>query len=303
MLNKIFSFLKLQDNASKFENISDELNSWLNSDLTQKSNLNKFDKFLNETYFVDTDNLTEKKYKLICLHLFLEDKELFINNMPLMEKKIESISTQLFEGKETQYEIKKIFNKETTLSKVEYDFRVAALREIEEETNLGMYSKVKDTNVYIKDLLKEDENHYEKINVSKNIYKDFSNCGILANKLKKNKEQLSIVLELQNYKLEPNDYKSLEKYIEEGNVDYYIHPNTKASIWNELINNENSIENLNLIKKFIVAANMSSFGLHTNEKDEPAILNNIEAKITYIELHGEMLEDKPTTSKSKKIKL
>jgi hypothetical protein len=294
MLKKFFSFLKLAYNSLENKEQS-KVEDVFNVDFIIEENSKKFESFLINNYLPQSNNPTELKYKVCFLHLFLQTQGFYIKKLPLLSRKINEISQQLINSNETKFYIYDIFNKA-------YNGNYTAFLK-----NLFVKNKHRKTGndkFIFANIFFEDNDNEKNKNISKEIYKDFLNCGLFANSLTKHTNQVNQIAEMQNFKLSEIDFKIFESQFLETNpisvcplyYDFYL--------WKKIIINEDSIENLHNLSDFFQISSHSIVHImdtYFDEKDFQEVIKEISKKISYLEMEQEIPnnQDKQVTKPKK----
>jgi hypothetical protein len=295
MLKKFLLFLKLANQTAKSTK-QYELNSILNSGFLIEENTKKFEHFLSNDYFKNSDNLTEIKYKVCFLHLFLKTQYVYIKSLPLLSKKIDEVSEQLIIGNETKFYIKDIFH-----IKPPKKYTVFLKNLLKYDKSIGYHKPT------LHQIFFEDVDNEEKKNIAREVYKDFSYCGLFANVLIKDKDNVNLIAEIQNFKLSETDFRILKQEYYESDIMRISPLCNDFNFWIKIIINEDSRKNLVDLMNFFEASSKSITYIvssYFDENNNESITNEIFKKISYLEMEQEIPnnQDKQVT-KPKKNKL
>ncbi len=276
-----------------------------------------FNKWM-KNYFNDSEDMTEQKYKAIFLGLWLRQRNLKYETLVEYDNKVvHELSNKLVTNKETSYSVLDITN--------EHDYNTLYSIPIRKSQPSNTQSKL----ATLKDFLEEDFGNTKAINTAKKVYQEYKNNGFIINFLDRNLEDFLSCMYLQDYKLEEKDYETIktlmEKIKKEHNSWGLSHgfkmgvfsfvDKEEINTFNKIIENENNISNLNLLKDFIILKSTDdlSFGISKNTvvpSETNIITTCIEKRINYISIKQELepseyydLEEvlKPRKSKANKI--
>jgi hypothetical protein len=238
--NKLHSSHELKDYINLNTNKLPIYKKGIYSEINKKNNYTWL-----KNYLENSDNLIEKKYKLICLKIFFNDKKDIVDNFIDNYKDIiENVSKELKEKNLINYEIIDLF----LLGK-----------------NLFSYQNKSFSYNFIKPLESQDE-----LEIAQKVYLDFQNGGMLGRTMQKfGSEIFQILVKLQNYRLSEEDKKSIHNVINMLNnpqgmfnsIDktYYIHDITSNSeLMNDFLSINDNTNDLLTIKEFFICINDQS---------------------------------------------
>lgn len=336
MFKKIFAFLRLANNSIPVDNVSNiEIDAIVVEETIQIENLgaklfpklqnytskekfdipsilnitcedfyNKLENWLFYDYLKNFENLTEAKYKVVTLGAFLEVKNIRLESMPSVESMVETISEEIIRKNESSFNIRNLFARANTIDKMRNPF----------------YKTYQDKNSHFDNIFNEDKNNQEKINIAKKIWSDFSSVGLLTQLLISNSANIECFAELQHFKFNQCDLLKLK---ENSKTQKDYKPMASSSmyslkkhkhIWQQLIVNEDSIINLELIEEVLINdayighAIVNSLVMQgitpMHNESENEFLKMISKKIDYLELITQIGEVQQLSQpKSKKIKI
>lgn len=223
-----------------------------------------FKKWVNN-YFDSTNDLTEKKYKFICLTAWFSHKRIDANDLlDSLDNKMEEVALELLKKKETKYHLGKLLHKSHLNNDERLDFI---------------------------DLFEEDSNNYEKLQKAKKVYAEFSDYGMLGENFRFwSVGELPLLMELQDYKLTAQDIiyiKNYTKKAEEQNKkgfhlpgeDIYLDDKSQEML-EKLIAKTDNKEHLLVLKDYFKAVEITVF----NSMEENYYPNLIDKKINYLSL-------------------
>jgi len=221
-----------------------------------------------QNYLNDSENLTEKKYKLIFLNLWANHKEIPLDI--IFDKKIISdLSNELIQKKETAYSLEDMFY-----------------------MNFSLVMRAQNKEIIPKTFLDEDNNNLNKKKIAKKIYKEFEDIGMAAKAFITGKE-ISFLLDMQDYRFNENDFVFINEYIKDNPTKdiysiNYLNPylNDTINTLNKVISNEDNINNLNTLKNY--CENMK-------EKDHDSMMEQVQelekslnVKFEYVNMKKEL---------------
>lgn len=231
-----------------------------------------------DNYIDSSENLTEKKYKIIFIKLWLDEKYLSLYNLYDDKQKIEKLNEEMKKSKETSFNIKDIFENEME--------------------------------IWSQDFLNEDikDNKIENLMIAKKVYKDFKSMGILGNNFFYwTLDAFRICFYLQDYTLTPQDINNIQNDIEnrnKKNKDILLYENNNEQLHyniNKLLDN-NSIETLSKIMKMF--ENIKSWDDERIVLNKEEIYNLFSKKIDYMKLDSKMkVHSLEINTKSKRTKI
>jgi hypothetical protein len=221
-------------------------------------------------YIDDSENLTEKKYKAICLKLWMSHKR--VNSEILVgysNEVFDNLSRELFHKKETKHHLEILFDQ-----------------------HVALFAKDPAQIVTEQSFIDEDLNKPEKIEIAKKVYDEYAHIGI-AGKAVVTRFDPKIYLFLQDYKLNPMDYKWIKEYTEElkkndefNPLSQALYEDGKKELMEKVIAAEDNVENLKILGKYYTQLIKSK---NHESKDLYSYMNKqINTKISYIELGGEL---------------
>jgi hypothetical protein len=223
-----------------------------------------------KSYLDKSQNLTEKKYKLIFLKLWTEHKNIPLEKL-FDKSQILHLSDELIEKKETSHFIERLF------------FEKASL--IMQLSNL----EVNPTK-----FLNEDRIYPQKINIAKKVYEEFSEIGLAAKTFITGND-CSFLLEIQDFKFNETDYEFIKNYIDESQKtknDIYsirfINPysdNTVKAL-QKVIEYEDNLDNLMLLNNYCELIEQKDYTKSMVQVQE--FKKIIDKKFDYIEMSKEM---------------
>ncbi len=243
-------------------------------------------KWVNQ-YVNSSEDLLEKKYKLIFLKLWLNHKNLSLENLTGFTHDIfDKLSEDLRKEKLCEYHIDLLFNSYSgDLEKI--------------------YGKKVTTMTFIED----DSSYPERLDIAKKVYEEYANFGIIGKALTR-KEKFEPLLKLQEYKLTNADYQEIEKYTKEltqkDQFAYYIddpYVDNATLLLKEVLHNENDIKHLTIIENF--CRQVIKIEDDGNFPSLAELANAAKVRIGYLDLGHEINnkdEPKPEQSEPKKIK-
>jgi hypothetical protein len=296
MFNKVFNFLSLANNSSKEVILKEKPINILDCDLSEQKYRTEFKEWMTN-YLNKSNNLTEKKYKLLFIHIFLNEKNAYIYDiLPESTTLIKDIGKELIDNNESQFHIEYLFKiepfKKGKFSISEY------YKDSEDDDNF----------FFINDFIKEDKNNFDKLNIAKQVYKDFENVGLLGNALiNANISSVELIAEMQNFKLNLFDTEKIKNRLISIKKSSYKYLNymcySDEHILNNLILNEENIEALTVLKSFYEYHNSIS-----SSEDDFDFINfnkSIKMRIEYLTLNQELISSKNEQDKTvaKKIKI
>jgi hypothetical protein len=308
MLKKIIKFLNLVEESQLVKNIpspEEKIYSLFNADFYQDENIRKLESWLFYNYFNQSDSLIEKKYKIAILGLVFEHKNIYISKMPLIDDIVKDTSKELIQNKETSVDLYEIF---PHINEFDYIWLILSKNLPQKITGLGLIPKILD----------EDKNDFEKMNVLKKSYEQFSCLGLLAESFINSKSNTELLINFQDSKFTTNDIKIFKEFINKvTNPSYngYHSVKLKLSYWEKLVSNEYSSDNLNIFKQIYLndegEPSDSFFGglynLHhkdTRKEDKAYLIQLVEKRIEYLELDNYLGEQpKIQINKTKRPKL
>lgn len=132
-----------------------------------------------EDYLNNSDNLTEKKYKIICTNLWLNYKNIRLEDAyKPTNQLLDTVSFELLKAKETTTHIDGIFRR-----------------------THNIFSFVED-----------DLDNERKISIGKKVYQEFNNIGLLGNNFSQpHTDTFKTLAALQDYQLTPQDMQIIKK--------------------------------------------------------------------------------------------
>ena len=235
-------------------------------------------------YINDSENLTEKKYKVGCLSIWMNTQGLTLDKVSANKtyKFLSELSNELFDSKETQKEIP-----------LAYFFGESQ----------GAIKDIFGVEPSIKTFLNDDKDSEDKLQIAKKVYKEYSEIG-LAGKAFVNRVPFQELLILQDYKFTREDYEVIEAYIKNVKQGGRMKPphvltteqfsENTVNAMNKIINNEQDIKNLKTLGNYC-----SNIG-YKNSVEQIVMI--IEKKIEFLQLNSE-LETKDVSDKSKAKKM
>jgi hypothetical protein len=307
MLKKFLKFLKLandspiSDNKEYITREEKKIYSLFNANFYEKSNIEKLESWLFYNYFDNSNNLTEKKYKLAVLSLVLAQKRVYLASMPLIDDIVQDISKELIDDKETAINLHEVFE-------VEIDFGFFGMAYLMRQPR-----QIKGIEL-ISQLLSEDNHDVEKINISKKAYKNFSCLGLLAEAFTDMKSNIYLMMEFQDNKFNSGDINVLKKFIQkvtDPSYDKYYSVLLRLEYWDQLILNENSSDNLKIFKQIFendknepsgyggfLGGILNRHKKNTREDDKKYLIALVEKRIDYLELVN-YLDEQPKVQLNK----
>jgi hypothetical protein len=222
-----------------------------------------------DNYIENSDSLTEKKYKVACLSLWVQHKELDLNQIGDL-----SMFRALSEELDAKNERKAIFPL----------FHMFYKDQLDTKNQYGVEAT-------IDSFLNADKYEPEKIEIAKKVYSEYSNLGIAAENFL-NRNNFEGPLKLQDYKLTPQDYEVIKQY--KGPNLKALMDSTKlysqeaVDTMKKIIDVEDNTDNLKILQNYCVSISMQVQGftrIPTNFNIFPKI---IETKISYLKLHKEL---------------
>jgi hypothetical protein len=303
MFKKIFKFLGLANNTASMLNPEEYTNLILNCDLSDELYKKKFGQWL-PTYLEQSENLTEKKYKLLFIHALLEDKHAYIYSMiPESSALMENIEKELIDSNETKLKITDLFPIDPFKGTNAYH-----------PSKIIRYYKSSedDESSFLKDFFNEDNDNPEKLVIARKVYNDFENLGLVGNALINDRIfNIELLLKMQNFKLNNTDIKKIQERTSliGANVTKLFPPIcTNEDVLNKIIFNEDNISNLKAIQDFYsIQSQLIHSSLYEDDFSFDDFNNTIKTKIDYLTLSKEMNhfenENQPTLIKSKKVKV
>lgn len=282
-----YSFSKMIANNAEFKR-----NAGLFTKFWMKRGFNKWMK----NYFNDSEDMTEQKYKAIFLGLWLRQRNLKYETLVEYDNKvIHELSNKLVTSKETAYSILDITN--------EHDFNTLYSIPIRKSQPSNTQSKL----ATLKDFLDEDFWNNNSINIAKKVYQEYKNNGFTVKFLDKNLEDFLSCMYLQDYKLTDDDYIFIKDSITQLKKDksawdlpsglnlgkFFFTEDEEIQGFNKIIDNEDKIENLKILKDFLVLKATDDYAFNFSKHRmlpfnvEPMV-DSIEKRINYIELKSEL---------------
>jgi hypothetical protein len=244
-----------------------------------KKNINKWI----SKYLDNSQNLTEKKYKVGCLSLWMRHEGINVNKI---------MNTGIFKKLSEELVIKEEVEKYIPL---QYLFG-------EQRDSIKNIFGVDPS---VQTFLEYDKNEPYKLEIAKNVYKEYSKIGMAAGAFL-NRTNFEELLILQDYKFTKEDYSTIKVYLENFKNDGEKHPiefqtmklysPETEEILIKLIENENNIDHLEILNRYcseiLAKSRLEQFS------------KVIDKKIDYIELNGQLeSKDNVAITKVKKIKI
>jgi hypothetical protein len=237
-------------------------------------------KLIND-YIENSENITEKKYKVACLALWTKYKEIDFNKIA---------SQHMF------LELSGEINKENMTNSI---FPLYGLFEKDINDIKSMFG----VEPSVKTFLKDDADDSWKINIAKKVYEEYSELGMAA-KAFLNRNDFMGLLMIQDYKFSSKDYSLIEKYLENAQKGIEQHDksfrtvelysDTTKEALTKIIEAEDNIKHLEIIKRYCSEILCkSSLEIFASLADK---------KINYIEMNKD-LDTKDSPIKPKKVKL
>jgi hypothetical protein len=278
-----------------------------------KNNYKKLESWLFYDYLRNFDSLTEAKYKAITLSVLLNNKGINIEIMPSIKDMVETISNALFSQQEINVKVEEMFFS----SKIGYDEIFNPLRLKYAKGHIGSEHGILKP---FYEIIEEDSNSEDKINVARKIWSDFSGAGLLAYALKDFSVNAECFANLQDFKLYDSDLNKFEEATNQQKSNNDILPPSLYSItehpqvWSKLIDNEDSIDNLNIVKNLAIAASLRKYDVLNflnnqglsfpdNDKNEDVVLKHVSSRIKYLEMESELSVEPIDKPKAKKLKI
>lgn len=221
-----------------------------------------FKKYINQT-----DDLIEKKYKAIFLHVWVYQKRLKMKD--LVSSKF-TVFNDLF----NELKQKKLTNYSIHLSPQENFIRD------------------------IVDFLNEDKSDPKKIATAKKVYEEYQGEGALGRAFLEN-IQFAGFSYLQEHKFTPEDYKVIEQCNFHRRLDIY--EDTVKEIMENILDKEDNLKHLKILDNHCIQIlkNKTSLDAGSIINMQKAITNKIE----YLELNEELESKDNSSIKLKKMKL
>lgn len=239
-----------------------------------------FKKWVNN-YFDSSSDLTEKKYKFLCLIAWFSHKRIDVHDvLDSLDNKMENVALELLKKKETKYHLGKLLYKSHLNNDDRLDFA---------------------------DVIEEDSNNYEKLQKAKKIYADFADYGMVGENFRFwSVGELPMLMELQDYQLTPQDIiyikihtKKAEEQHKKGfhlpGGDIYLDDKSQAML-EKLIAKINNKEHLKVLKDYLNAVEITVF----NSMEENYYPNLIDKKLHYLSLSEKIPPNSDNKSKKEK---
>jgi len=232
-------------------------------------------------YIADSDNLTEKKYKVGMLSLWMRHEEIAVEKV-MNPGVFKGLSEELFNNKEItkEFPLQYLFGEHKNVIKDIYGIEPT-----------------------VKALLEEDKYNTEKIEIAKEVYKEYSKLG-MAGKAFLNRNCFEELLILQDYKFTTEDYDLIENFVDDfkkNNKQYSTNTIHYLTNWGEvsifldkIIDEETNISHLGKLWKYC-----SEILSDSNLKHYAQI---VEKKIYYLQLDT-LLDVRETDQKIKTNKI
>lgn len=237
-------------------------------------------------YLNDSENLTEKKYKLIFLNLWAKHKQIPID-MIFNKDVISELSDELIKKGETSYSLKDMF----------YGSSV-----------IPLLIKLQKLEIVPNKFWEEDKNNAKKITIAKKIYEEFAEIG-MAGKMLIAGQDFNVLLQLQDYKFSELDFNFIKQYLEDSKEIKkeiysinYITPYIDDTIEtiNKIISYEDNITNLNILSNY--CENMKNKGYAPMMEQVKELQKAINVKFEYLNMSQELnIEKVPIHKKTNKI--
>jgi hypothetical protein len=295
MLKKILKFLSLGNKSdTQIEHDSFEV---LNTDLSKKSNLANLEIWASK-YLNYSENINEKKNKVILLSFLLDSKDVYLENMPKVKKQVEDISQYLVSDKVSPGNLINLFSDEPG--------------EIVSHTDVQNYFNDK-ANQYTQSLnllLPIFNKNPNNVDSFKEIYKDFSSFGLLGKALVGDKVGAKFLLMAQEDKLTVQDIEVFKNAVSQLkntilNVIDVNPPFMNYNMYNQIILNENNSDNLKILLEFCnCVEELGKISNATNTSNCSPIRDMLATKIEYLDLKSEVDKtpfSNTTTNKRPKI--
>lgn len=253
-------------------------------------------------YIESSDNLIEKKYKAIFIGLWLNQRKLkFETFLDYNTEYLQKLSTELIDKKITNFSILSLTKENTYLTNTSIS-----------KSSLYTQNQNK-TKLY--DFIEEDFNNQEFLNIGKRIYQEYAINGFATKFLNNNLDNFLACMFFQDYKLNDIDYENISHILNLKNLDpnwemnsnlfkmnFYFLEEKQINCWQKIINNENSIVKLDLLKKYLDIQIKDYIDISNSilpPTGVQTIMNFVENKINYINMEKSLT----TKEKNKKDKI
>jgi hypothetical protein len=229
----------------------------------------KFNAWL-ANYLNESQNLTEKKYKLIFLSLWAKHKEIPLENL-FDKSQILRISDELINKGETSHSIWHMFFEPSSLLRQVSNSEVTPIK-----------------------FLDEDQKYPKKITIAKNIHEEFAEMGLAAKAFITGID-CSFLLEIQEFKFNETDYKFIKKFINDfENSEKEIYPikfinpysDNTINTLHKVIDYENNWDNLMLLDNYFKLIDKKDYTKYMDQI--PKIKKIFNNKLDYIKLNEEL---------------
>jgi hypothetical protein len=173
-------------------------------------------------YIANSKNIIEKKYKILFLHLWFFNEDVYLNT---------SIPKNYFWGK-----IIKETDKELYFKEINAELYLLYQRYEEEDFNY---------------FFNKDRDDSEIIKVVKEIYKEYECAGLAMKSLFSTEKTFDVesILDIQDYLLTTTDIKIIKSIFNQVNARIVF--NLDTEVIRNIVNNENRLDILLLLKKLI----------------------------------------------------
>lgn len=236
-----------------------------------------------QDYIDNSDNLTEKKYKVGMLSLWMRHEGITVEKV-MNPGIFKELSEELFNKNEIekQFPLQYLFGEHKN-----------AIRDI-----YGIDPTVKA-------LLEEDKYNPEKIEIAKEVYKEYSKLG-MAGKAFLHRNCFEELLILQDYKFTTKDYDLIEEFVDDfkkhnkqcpiSTIHYLTNWGETSLFLNRIINEEDNVNHLGKLWKYC-----SEILSDSNLRHYAQI---VEKRIEYLQLDSQLeVKEIDENKKTKKIKI
>lgn len=228
-------------------------------------------------YINKSSNLTEKKYKTICLKLWMDDRGIVFGRDT--EKTLFTrLARELRQKGETKYNLSNLFRPDIYTPHVLFD------------------DERKINGTFAKDFLNEDKFNPEKLEIAKKVYTEFSQFG-MAGRAFISGHHIDEILFFQDYQLNEIDYEYIKEFTkdldERINVTFGVYDDNQQAIIKKTLTNENNINNVEILeiyfyKMLIVDCNKKS--INNNWVNGEIFLEEMNNYLKYLKMNLQVKE-------------
>jgi hypothetical protein len=253
-------------------------------------------KWLNK-YINGSDNLIEKKYKVLFLHLWAEHKETSIDDIVYSNPDLfKELSHSLIKEGLTKYNL--------------FEMLIDSSKSVD----------LNGDRVVVKDFFAEDLNNPERVAIAKKVFEEYKDIGLIGKSFLR-RSNYDALLYLQHNKFSNMDYGVIKKYTEDlengeyhesvnyapSSINFSRYPDVVKETMEILVNNESNLNNLQILKKYydtmIELYKLCRLGIDTPVQELEKIQDFIENKIEYLELGNELDTQKYSSKAAKRSKI